>query len=142
MNRGGKIMSSLQAFLNSNVVEDIKESVLVSKRFKDEKGGLLKFKIRAVTDSEMSDIQKICMRTGKKGKVDFDVSKFNRLIAIKGCVDPKFEDAESIKGVGCVTPEDYIKKVMLPGEIATLAEQIQTLSGYTDLEDLKEQAKN
>lgn len=61
-------MSSLQAFLNSNVVEDIKESVLVSKRFKDQKGGLLKFKIRAVTDSEMSDIQKICMRTGKKEK--------------------------------------------------------------------------
>ncbi len=135
-------MSNLQAFLNNNVVEDIMEDVLVSKRFKDEKGELLKFKIRAITDSEMSDIQKICMRTGKKGKVDFDVSKFNRLIAIKGSIEPKFEDAESIKSVGCITPEDYIKKVMLPGEIATLAEQIQTLSGYTDLEDLKELAKN
>ncbi len=38
MNRGGNIMSSLQAFLNSNVVEDIKESVLVSKRFKEREG--------------------------------------------------------------------------------------------------------
>ncbi|QUI25520.1 XkdN-like protein [Vallitalea pronyensis] len=135
-------MSQLQAFLNNHVVEDIQADVFVSKRFKDEKGELLQFKIRAITDSQMSEIQKICMRTGKKGKVDFDVSKFNRLIAIKGSVEPQFEDAQSIKSVGCVTPEDYIKKVMLPGEIATLAEQIQTLSGYTDLEDLKEQAKN
>lgn len=135
-------MSTLQAFLNNNIVEDIKESVLVSKRFQDGQGELLRFQIRAITDHEMSEIQKICMRTGKKGKVDFDVSRFNRLIAIKGTVDPKFEDAESIKNTGCVTPEDYMKKVMLPGEIATLAEQIQTLSGYTDLEDLKEQAKN
>ncbi|GMQ57074.1 hypothetical protein AN1V17_14690 [Vallitalea sediminicola] len=135
-------MSSLQAFLNENIIDNITGAVLVSNRFKDKKGSLLKFKIRAITDSEMSDIQKICMRTGKKGKVDFDVSKFNRLIAIKGTVDPKFEEADSIKSVGCVTPEDYIKKVMLPGEIATLSDQIQTLSGYTDLEELKEQAKN
>ncbi|MCT4542824.1 MAG: hypothetical protein N4A63_04735 [Vallitalea sp.] len=135
-------MSNLQAFLNENTIDNITEDVLVSNRFKSDTKDLLKFTIRAITDSEMSEIQKICMRTGKKGKVDFDISKFNRLIAIKGTANPNFEDAKSIKSIGCITPEDYIKKVMLPGEIATLSEQIQTLSGYMDIEDLKEQAKN
>lgn len=135
-------MSTLQAFLNKNPIdENMTEEVVISERFKD-KDKIFKFKIRALTENEMEEINKACMRYGKKGKVEFETNKYNRLIAVKGTVDPSFTDADSIAKLSCTTPSDYIRKVLLPGEIAALADEIQRLSGYTDLEELKEEAKN
>lgn len=134
-------MSMLQEFLNTNQISDVTEEVIVSERIKDDKGNMLKFKIRALNETELEEVNKFSFKSGKRGKVDFNVNKYNRLIVVKGTLDPNFEDAKSIKQVGCITPEDYIKKVLLPGEIATLSEQIQQLSGFKDLEELIEEAK-
>lgn len=135
-------MSVLQAFLNENPVDQgITKDIIMSERFKDE-NGLLKFTIRSLTENEMESINKACMRYGKKGKVEFETNKYNCMVAMKGTVDPNFNDSESIQKLGCTTPSDYIKKVLLPGEITNLADQIQNLSGFMDLEELKEEAKN
>lgn len=135
-------MSQLQAFLNANGTSSIDEKVIISDRFKGENGKLMEFTIRALSDDQMEEINKACQKFGKKGKVDFDTSKFNRMVSIAGSKDPNFRDAESIKTVGVVTPEDYIKKVLLPGEITHLADAILKLSGYQDMEELREEAKN
>ncbi len=137
-------MSQLQAFLNANANKNntITEEVIISDRFKKENGELMKFTITALNDDEMEEINKACQRFGKKGKVDFETKKYTRMIAIAGTKDPNFRDAESLKATGVSTPTDYIKKVLLPGEIEHLAEAIHSLSGYKDMDELREEAKN
>ena len=135
-------MSQLQAFLNANVNNNITEQVIISDRFKKDNGELMKFTIRALNDDEMEEINKTCQKFGKKGKVEFETKKFTRMVAIAGTKDPNFRDAESLKTVGSIVPDDYIKKVLLPGEIEHLAEAIHKLSGYKDIDELREEAKN
>lgn len=134
---------SLQDFLNSNPIDGLIEEVVVSKRFVDADGNILKFKIKAMTAPEFEDIRKRSTVIQKKGKVEFNAQRFNNTSVINNTIEPNFKDADSIKKLGCATPEDYLNKVLLPGEIATLSDRIQRLSGFdTDMEELVEEAKN
>jgi len=137
-------MSQLQAFLNANTnaSNTITEQVIISNRFKKENGELMKFTIRALSEDEVDEISKACQKFGKKGKVDFETKKYTRMVAIAGTKDPNFRDAESLKAVGVISSEEYIKKVLLPGEIENLANEILKLSGYQDLDELREEVKN
>lgn len=135
---------SLQEFLNNNPVDGLTAEVVISDRFKDEKGNLLKFKIRAMSSDEFEDCRKRSMTIsgGKRRNVDLDLRKFNNAIVINNTIDPSFKDAESIKQLGCTTPEQYLSKVLLPGEIQELSSQIQQLSGFREMDELVEEAKN
>ncbi|MNU85100.1 Phage XkdN-like protein [compost metagenome] len=136
-------MTTLQEFLNANPVEGLTEEVPVSPRFKDKEGNLLKFKIKALSGPEFEDVRKRSMEIRKKGKIEFNAQRFNNTLVINNTLEPNFKDAESIKKLGCATPEDYLNKVLLPGEIVTLAGCIQSLSGFdVDMDDLVEEAKN
>lgn len=136
-------MSKIMDFLMENTVENLTDEVIVSDRFKDENGELLKFTIKAVPPEEFSALQKQCTVTKKKGKVEFDSKKFNEQIAINYTIDPNFRDAESIKKMGVMTPEQFLNKVMLAGELSTLVESISNLSGFDqDIDELREEAKN
>lgn len=136
-------MSTLQEFLNTNPVDNVTDEIAISDRFKDKAGKLLKFKIKAMNNDAFEQARKKSMTMKKGGKVDFNTQKFNNEIVINHTVDPNFKDAESIKKTGCVTPENYLNKVLLSGEIATLSGEIQKLSGFDlDMDDLVEEAKN
>lgn len=134
---------SLQDFLNANPIDGLTEEVTVSKRFKDAEGNLLKFKIKAMTGPEFEEVRRRSTTIQKKGKVEFNAQLFNTISVINNTLVPDFKDAESINKLGCTTPEQYVNKVLLPGEIATLAEHIQRLSGFdVGMEELVEEAKN
>lgn len=63
-------------------------------------------------------------------------------LAIRCTVDPNFKDAESIKSLGCQTPEQYINKVLFPGELEELVNQIRKFLGFDkDLKGLIKEAK-
>lgn len=134
---------SLQDFLNANPVDNLTEEVIVSKRFKDKDGKLLKFKIKAMTNAEFDEIRKAATTVKKGRKVEFDAHKFNLRMVINHTVEPDFKHADSIQKLGCSTPEEYVQKVMLAGEVTNLAEKIQSLSGFDiSMEELVEEAKN
>ncbi|QTH44965.1 XkdN-like protein [Cohnella sp. LGH] len=134
---------SLQDFLNANPVDNLTEEVAVSPRFKGKDGTLLKFKIKAMSNQEFEEVRKSATTPRKGGKVDFDSQKFNLKVVINHTVNPDFRHAESIKKLGCRTPEEYVQKVLLAGEIAELTKKISELSGFdVEMEDLVEEAKN
>lgn len=134
---------SLQDFLNANPVDNLTEEVIVSKRFKDKDGNLLKFKIKAMTNAEFDESRKAATTVKKGRKVEFDAQKFNLRVVINNTVEPDFKQADSIKKLGCSTPEEYVQKVLLAGEVTTLVQKIQELSGFdVEMEDLVEEAKN
>ncbi|HZG16968.1 MAG TPA: XkdN-like protein [Candidatus Bathyarchaeia archaeon] len=135
-------MSTLQDFLNANPVDNLTSEVEVSERFKDKAGNVLKFKIKAMDDTTFNDIRKRCTTT-KGRKVEFDVGAFNRAIIIQHTLEPDFKNAESIAKLNCQTPEQYLQKVMLAGEIVELAGKIQEISGFeVEMDALVEEAKN
>lgn len=134
---------SLQDFLNTHPVDSMTDEVAISPRFVDDEGNMLKFKIKAMTGQEFEEIRKACTTLKKGRKVEFDSQRFNLQVIIRNTLDPNFKDAESIKAVGVTTPENYVQKVLLAGEISALAQKISELSGFdVDMTDLVEDAKN
>jgi len=134
---------SLQDFLNANPVDNLTDEVVVSPRFRDAEGKPLKFTIRAMTSRDFEDIRKASTVIRKGRKVEFDAQSFNIKTVINHTAVPDFKDAESIQKLGCRTPEEYVQRVLLAGEITTLASEIQKLSGFdVEMEDLVEEAKN
>ncbi|MGL4875179.1 MAG: phage tail assembly chaperone [Clostridium sp.] len=137
------MMTKLMSFLIANPVDNLTDEVIISDRFKDEKGEVLKFKIKALTADEFDSLQKTCTKIGKKGKVDFNQKRFNENLIINYTLEPNFKDAESIKQAGCVTSEQLLNKVLLAGEVSELTSKISQLSGFdNDMEELQEEAKN
>ncbi|WP_067843598.1 phage tail assembly chaperone [Amphibacillus sediminis] len=136
-------MSKFQDFLNQNTVDNLTTNVVFSERLKDQDGQYFTAKIKAMTDAEFEAYRKASMTTRKNGKFELDLQQFNSKIIIGNTLDPNFKDAESIKAHGCTTPQQYLSKVLLAGEIAELSKQIQQFSGFdTDFDTLKEEVKN
>lgn len=60
-------------------------------------------------------------------------------IILAGVVEPSFKDSALLEKYGAVTPAELVKKILQPGEIDTLAKNIEELSGYrkTVIEEVK-----
>lgn len=51
-------------------------------------------------------------------------------IAVQGCMDPSFKAQELMDKYGTATPIDALRAMLLPGEIADIALEVERLSGY------------
>lgn len=140
-------MSLLKEFLVENIdVTNQEHEVIVSNRFKDKEGNILKFKIKPVSGEQFGDYQKRCTNVeiiGKRKVANMDSSKFNNMVIINHCVDPNFKDADLIKQAGVQTPEQALQKLLLAGEIVELSQQISSVSGFdVDINEEIDEAKN
>ena len=125
-------------FLIDNPVDNLTDEVIVSARL-----AKFPFKIKGMTGPEFSEYQKLSTKISRHKKVEFDSKTFNELVVLNHTLNPNFRDAESIKKAGCQTPEQFLYKSLLAGEINELAQQITALSGFDkDIEDTVEEAKN
>ena len=62
---------------------------------------------------------------------------------IECTVDHSFNDSKSLEETKVSSPKDYVRFVMLLGEINKLFTEIQKLNGFkTDINKLIEEAKN
>ena len=137
-------MSTLHAFLHPASAEDILE-VEVSKRFRDENGKAVPFKIRAVTQEENDLLVKRSMRPvkgGRRGEKELDGSLLSPRIVVAATVEPDFTSEELCRAYGVLDPLEVPGKMLLAGEFKKLSEEIMRLSGFDDAEDLEEEAKN
>lgn len=131
-------MSNLMQFLIDNPVDNLTDEVIVSARL-----AKFPFKIKGMTGPEFSEYQKLSTKISRHKKVEFDSKTFNELVVLNHTLEPNFRDAESIKKAGCQSPEQFLYKSLLAGEIAELSQQISSLSGFDrDMEDTVEEAKN
>lgn len=131
-------MGKLLEFLVKNPVDNLTEEVVLSARL-----SAYPFTIKAMTGQDFNDYQKVATIIGKKHNTSFNATKFNELVVLNHTVEPNFKDAESIKLAGCNSPEQFLYKSLLAGEIAELSNKISVLSGFdTDLDEEIENAKN
>lgn len=132
--------TTLTEFLAENTVDNLTAEVFISERFK--KAGFA-FTIKAMSGQEFNAYQKQATAVGRHKKVNFDSALFNELVVINHTVEPNFKDAATLKAVGCATPEQFLYSRLKAGEIAELATQISTLSGFdSDQASLVEDVKN
>lgn len=131
-------MSTLLEFLADNPVDNITEDVVISQRL-----AKFPFKIRAMTGDEFTEYQKMATTIARHKKASFDSKLFNEQVIINHTVEPNFKDAATLKKVGCTTPQQFINKCLLAGEISELTKRISALSGFdTEINEVVAEAKN
>lgn len=134
-------MSKLSAFLNPANIQEERE-VIISDRFKDDKGNPVAFKIRAMTQAENDQNVKRCTkkrRVGNQTEEYFDNIEFSRRTIVAATVEPDFRAKELCDAYGVLDPLLVPGKMLRPGEYSRLMQEINELSGFADLE---EEAKN
>lgn len=139
-------MSSLQEFFADNVVSDVTEEFVVSKRFLKD-GTPIPWKLRMISEEENTALRKSATRMtkGKKGaKVqEIDTDDYIGKLAAASVVHPDLKNAELQKSYGVLGAENLLRKMLLAGEYALLIDKIQEINGFDkDINDLIEEAKN
>lgn len=134
-------MSSLNAFLNPVKVENKK--VIISNRFLDENGKAIPFEIRAITQEENKKLINKNTKRDKKGVEVFNRGEYLAELTATAVVFPDLNNAELQKGYNCLGATSLIQKMLLVGEFAELANQVQIISGLDeDINKDIEEAKN
>ena len=132
-------MSSLNAFLHPVQVEN--KEVIVSNRFIED-GKTVPFIIRPVTQKENEQLIKKYSKKDKKGQETFNRTEYVQALTASAVVYPNLSDAklQEVYGLG---ETEVLKNMLLIGEYATLAQEVQTLSGLdADINEDIEEVKN
>ena len=118
----------------------VTEDILVPKR--SGLSGDLRLTIGSLTDRQFRDISteaeevvrsanRNARRAGAAGK-EINPDKFLRLIVSAGVVTPAFSHPQLLSKHQVHTGEEVVQAILLPGEIARVAELIMDLSGFND----------
>lgn len=138
---------SLNAFFAKNVQSEITEEVIISDRFKDENGKPIPWKLRAMTEAENEQIRKASTRLVKAkngpNMPEVNMEQYLAKMAVACVVYPNLKDAELLASYGVLAADELLKKMLLSGEYATLAQKVQEINGFDkDINDLVEEVKN
>lgn len=136
-------MSKLSAFLHPVITQEEKE-IVISKRFVDEKGNPVPFKIRSLSQEENDAIIKRSrkpVKTGGQGADRLDSVEFSRRMVVAATVEPDFTSKEMCDAYGVMDPLLVPGKMLLSGEFSRLLQAITELSGF-EAEQVEDEVKN
>ena len=141
-------MSNLSFFLAGNVEKRENKKVVVSDRFKDEKGNAVAWEIRSISAGEDEEIRKACTKrvpvVGKRGQFtqEFDGNAYLAKLAAKAVVYPDLNNAELQNSYKVMGAEALVKEMLYKDEFDTLTEQIVSVTDTEDINELADEAKN
>jgi hypothetical protein len=141
-------MGNLSFFLAGNAERRENKKVVVSERFKDEKGKPVEWELRSISADEDEEIRKTCTRRvqvpGKKNQFtqDFDANAYLTKLAARAVVYPDLNDAELQNSYGAMGAEQLVKKMLYKDEFDALTEKLIEASETEDINELTEEAKN
>jgi len=97
--------------------------------------------LKALTGKQVFKIREMCTyRKEKKGKVieNFDEEQFNAALVVAATISPNWGDQKLLAKYKASEAEEVVKRILLAGELASLADIVLELSGfYTDLSEVK-----
>lgn len=141
-------MSKYTAFMAGAVEKIENKKVVVSSRFKDEKGKPIPFEIKALSADENDDLQRRCMISvpvpGQRGQYtrELDQIKYTAMLLTESVVYPDLNEAELQDSYGVRGAESLLRKMLYTGEYNVLAQEVMALSKVEGLADLVAEAKN
>ena len=135
-------MSKLSAFLHPVSLNEEKE-VVISKRFVDEKGNPVPFKIRTVSQEENDRLVKAATRKYKENGQTIerlDDLDYTRRLMVAATVEPDFSSKEMCDAYGVLDPLLVPGKMLIAGEYASLVREITIFNRFTN--NLDDEVKN
>lgn len=141
-------MSKYTAFMAGAVDKIENKKVVVSNRFKDEKGKPIPFEIKALSADENDELQRRCMVNvpvpGQRGQYtrELDQIKYTAMLLTESVVYPDLNEAELQDSYGVRGAESLLRKMLYTGEYNVLAQEVMGLSKVEVLADLVAEAKN
>lgn len=137
-------MADVKDFLMVNVNTEEQTKEVKFSRFRSP------FVIKALTAEKNSSLQKQATKRVQDRKTRQMITEMNQdkyidLLIEASVVSPDLNSEELQKSWGCLAdPAGLLKKMLLAGEYADLADQIQELSGFDseDIDTLVDEAKN
>ena len=140
-------MSELSAFFAQNAASELTEEFVVSERFKDKEGKPIPWILRSMTEAENEEIRKTATKRVqvKKGVYTQETNpeEYVAKLVVASVVFPNLKDAELQKSYGVMGAEALLRKMLLPGEYASLGQKVQELNGFDQsMEDLMDEVKN
>ncbi len=141
-------MNDLKAFFMDRANISAVDEIVVSNRFKDGNGNIIKFKIKTITQEENDVIVRSCERKVKNKYGQYQIETDRNLylckLAVACTVYPDFKNAELQENYGVPgNAEKLVKKMLTPGEYSNLVLAIQDINGYDeDINEDIEMAKN
>lgn len=125
--------------LDSNKIQKPTREVEV-KRLSTLVGAPVIFKCQAIDSDTYSDIQQNAINLSAKGDVTgINMGEMQNFMVLGGVIEPSLKDQALMAHYGAVTPKDLLSKLLLPGEVTTLFNVINELSGFGQdtVEDIK-----
>lgn len=142
-----KVVQDLSFFMPSRAKQVEVEEAPISKRFTDEEGNIIPFKMRPITTERIDQIEslntrKTRFRNQQQEKVDY--ARFIAQVAVETTIYPDFRSEELRQAYKTEDPIEVAKSVLhVGGEYANWISKASEINGFNDtLEDLEEAAKN
>lgn len=141
-------MGSLSSFFAANAEIRENRKIVVSDRFKDEKGNPIEWEIRSISAEEDEALRKECTKNvpipGKKNQYrqNFDSNSYLTKLAVKSVVFPDLHSAELQNSYKVMGAEALIKTMLYKDEFDALSEQLVADSPTEDINELVEEVKN
>jgi hypothetical protein len=130
-------MNTVELLLKGDAGQlELPEKKIEIERLSEKFGEPVIFTIRALSHSQYQDITE-AVKVSKNGSTTISGS-YNEKICLAGVIDPNFRDAELKAHYGATTPLGVIEKLLLPGEVVSVADEIIILSGFEDGDTVKE----
>lgn len=131
----------IELFFKKTMVED--KEVIIGDRFVDREGKTVAFKIKSITAKDEQVIRNVCTTIDMKTKqTKFDTGKYQAMLNAACVVYPDLGNAELQDSYGVKNKPDLLSEMLLPGEFATLSEEVAKLNGFKTIKELTEEAKN
>lgn len=132
-------MNQLQQFLLATPANDLTKEIDLGGRLRGQP-----FTIKVLPPDQYSSFQNLCIENPNSPKKRrFNTRKFNELVVVNCVINPNLKDPEFMKAAGVPDATSLMYKVLLAGEVTTLAEEVLRLSGFDrDFEEEMDEVKN
>ena len=140
--------NSLSAFFAQNAKKVDNQFVVASPRFVDQNDEPIRWEICCITADENARLRKECMRSvpvpGRRGQYtqEFDATGYQSKIAARCTVYPNLNDAELQASYGVNGAEKLITTMLSAGEFEDYSAKVLGLNGFSDADELVDEAKN
>ncbi len=132
-------MENLKSFLRENIENENTYDVVISDRFLDEDGNIIKWKLKTVPTIVDEFIRNSC----QKNNEEFDFNKYLGKLTSTCVVYPNLKNAQLQDSYNVKTEDDLLKSMLLAGEYANLVSNVQKINGFDKtFDELVEISKN
>lgn len=137
----------LEAFISAPSIDSLTMDYVASKRFTDDKGDPVAWKIKPITAAENEKIvkrntTKYIDNDGKRA-TRTDTAAISNELVVRCVVEPNLNDETLQQAFHVIGADDLLDKMLLPGEKADLLKAVLQVNGIeNDMADKIKIAKN